>query len=276
MWEIEGSEGYLVQVRSPASSQTVYSMVELKGGGCAALQAELQGFMRAVDGLTSRWSGKRLDFRWDGHGISPLMMKQAAESGQFVSRSLSAGDWDWRENTMGQTCYLGGRSNQRHIRTYNARGFNRLELECSEDSADSILRKFIQADEREWPQLALAFLLATVDFREVDRSRQYRARRLAWWDEFVGQARKVQISRRNSEPVFAPLPIGRADDWVKRNRKAVMRIVRALGADWLVNRARYWSAGDVDSDSFLQEIERLGRFKGSGLCGTFDAGDLPI
>ena len=284
--ELPGADGYLVQLREPVKSQVTYTMVELKGEGCGYFQDYLQGFLRGLDAWASRWSCKRVDVKWDGHRITPAMMDEAVRAGSFVSRLLSVADRDWRSNFLGETAYLGNRTKPKHIRLYNARGFNRLELELEDDWAHALLSKLLVADLDDWSSVSVGFLLGTVDFRDVNgASRVKRAPRLQWWEEFVGQAEKVTHTGRGRDvPVLRPLPIGLADEWVKRNRKQLLKMFRALGPEWMEKWVRYWAAGageitldsgEIVSDQLRQDVAQLALYRGSGLCGTVEE-ELPI
>ena len=284
--ELPGADGYLVQLREPIKSQVTYTVVELKGEGCAYLQDYLQGFLRGLDAWASRWSCKRIDVKWDGHRITPAMMDEAVRAGSFVSRLLSVADRDWRSNFLGETAYLGNRTKPKHIRLYNARGFNRLELELEDDWAHALVGKLLVADLDDWSSVSVGFLLGTVDFRDVAAAtRVKRAPRLQWWEEFVGAAEKVtHTGRQREQPIVRPLPIGLMDEWVKRNRKQLMKAFRALGPEWVEKRVRYWSAGageitldsgEIVSDQQRQDVAQLALYRGSGLCGTVEE-ELPI
>jgi hypothetical protein len=126
--------------------------------------------------------------------------------------------------------------------------------------------------------------LATVDFRDVEQAtRGHRATRSSWWQEFVGQAKKVTtLAKTEEKQAFKPLAIGEADEFVKRNRRHLRTILEALGPGWLSDRVMYWSKqreevnyeGKLISEQQQAAVERLRLYAASGLCGTTDG--LPI
>jgi hypothetical protein len=268
----------LIQLKSPKSAIEPYVVVELKGEGCSACQDHLHRFMVAIDERW-RWNGKRVDTRWDHHWLSPRLVRPSCEGGQFVSRSLCAGDWDWRENMQGETCYLGSRRKPRHVRWYDKRGFNRMELELHDQWAADLLHKFIKHGAEGFGQHAVGYLLSTVDFREVGSvTRLKRSPRPEWWELFIGAAEKVKTLTKICEDTVSPAtPIGLADDWAKRNRRMLLRAEFALGVEWIRKRARYWSRqrGELEygSDKLLEAddqaaVDALRLYAESGLCGT--------
>jgi len=278
-WErLELLDGDLMQLKSPKTANDPYVVVELKGEGCSACQSHLRRFMVAIDGLY-RWNGKRVDIRWDHHCLSPGLVKPLCKRGQFISRSLSLADYGWRENSGGQTCYLGSRENLRHVRWYDKRGFNRMELELHDDWASDLLRRFIACGPEDFSRLAVGYLLTAVDFRDVGTvTRAHRAARPDWWEAFIGVAEKVKTLTKTSEKRPVPaIPVGIMDDWVKRNRRMFLRAELALGKDWMFRRSRYWSRerGEMEygSDKLLEPrdqaaVEALRLYAESGLCGT--------
>jgi hypothetical protein len=160
-----------------------------------------------------------------------------------------------------------------------------MELELSDEWAADLLRKFIAEPAETFPIHALGYLLATVDFRQVESvTRAHRAPRLGWWADFVGKAEKVKtLTKTGEKSDWKPLPIGAADEWCKRNRRTILRIQHALGPDYMLKRAAYWSRqrgelelmGDkLQLEQDRQAVESLRVYRHSGLCGTAD--DLPI
>jgi hypothetical protein len=151
-WErLEVFGDNLVQIKSPKSSAVNYCIVEMKGEGCSRYQQQLRQFVAAVEASGVRWRGKRLDVRWDHHRVSPRVVDEALRAGRFVSRCLNVGDRDWRDNSQGETAYLGNRKKLKHLRAYNMHGFNRLEVELAEEWAHDLLRKFVERPVEEFP-----------------------------------------------------------------------------------------------------------------------------
>ncbi len=288
-WErLEDFGAGWIQIRSPKHYSEPYTVFEMKGEGCMFFQAHLGGFLRAVAGSGHRWNGKRVDPRWDGSPITPEMFDQGIRAGNFVSRCrLGSADRDWRNNDEGSTAYLGTRlrKSPKLVRVYDRRGFNRVENELHDEHANSLLRELVVADESRWSVISLGYLLATVDFREKGAAtRIERAPRLPWWEHFVGEAEKViTLTKTPGKVSYKPLVIGLADEWVKRNRRALRRFDKALGSKWVWERVRAHSlaageinySGEILSDSERAEVEALRVYQGSGLCGL-DVEDLPF
>jgi hypothetical protein len=263
----------------------MYTVFEMKGEGCSFFQSHLSAFIRALAAWGRRWSGKRVDFRWDGSSITPAVFDSAVRAGSFVSRSLTVADRKWYDSFEGSTAYLGDRKKAKLVRVYDRRGFNRVELELGDDNAHSFMLELVAAADDRWPAVALNYLVSTVDFRDVGgASRVYRSKQLPWWAEFVGQAQKVKSLLRSADKItFKPLPIGLADEYLKRHRRSLRKFEKAFGMKWIAARVRAHSLsageisfdGEIVSDSERLEIEVLRSYAGSGLCGL-DSEDLPF
>ena len=275
-----GTTGDVV-LYGPKTFRDPYCMIEVKGTGCSLLDAggALEAFLRAVYGWGWRVNAKRVDYRWDGHGLSPYLLEHHRQLGNFTSRAFGPSEHDLQANAEGSTFYLGNPKKSprtRLLRCYDRRGYNRLEGEWHEPWADDMCRELLVVPRAGWSQVAMGYARGMVDFVDAARAtRVSRAPLLPWWEAFVGEAMKVTRRVHSLDAQrLETLPIGQADAWVQRNARALVRLFDALGSAWVESRARHWAAGKL-TDQDREEIARLSTYRSSGLAGTAPD-DCPI
>jgi hypothetical protein len=263
-----------VTLLSPKDSRSSYTIVELKGEGCARVGAfAIKAFLAYLSAGDIRWHGLRVDLAFDHVAFDPVTVRAAIDAGNFNSRCLSVEDRDWNENAQGRTAYLGGRGQRkaRRLRVYDKRGYNRCEGELREHWARSAVRAFAAAPPEEWPGIAIGHLRGIADF--VDRSADRRVDRcplLPWWAAFVGDVERItnlpEEDRRKTADDQRRHAVGMSEGRIQRCARSLWPIVQAFGPDYLEARIRFFAEQRLtDEDRAFAEL--LKRYEYCGLGG---------
>jgi hypothetical protein len=259
---------------TPKDDRIVYSVIELKGQGCAMFSSEqLHGFMQYLTDSGWRWHGLRLDPAFDRVLFDPYMMRDAIERRDFNSRCLKYEDKDWNENIEGATAYLGRRNDtkDRMLRLYNRRGYNRCEGEFRGNWARTAAKRVAQASVDQWPRIGLELLRGMVDF--VDSAVNERIERcplLPWWADFVGDAGKIRQlddeDRRQQREEDGQRAIGKSEERIKRASLSLWPMIQEFGRDYVIDRLLHYAEGRIrpEDEQFRVELEP---WKYSGFAG---------
>lgn len=212
-----------------------FCCLELKGTACAALGAEgVNNLVRQLHFRGWRHRPSRFDWSWDHSGVSPDLVRKAYESGRFVSKALRRKrDMHWRENEEGRTCQLGSRKDERHLRAYDRRGFNRVELEMHRVWAEWCGLVMDEKPVDEWEASMMSAMRSYVDFTKTvpDVVHPERAKLVPWWSEFVHGVKKLE--KRGLPSRVRPAVIEKFERWEFVNCRKIAVGVRAYGREWL-------------------------------------------
>lgn len=254
--------------------------VELKGAACSVLTAEqIQTLLVQLQQVSTRIRCTRVDVRWDRCAFTPECCKIAVENGFIKSKirrkdadapgvyhqALGVTDSD-RNGQWGNTFQWGSRKRVM-VRVYDKRDFTRTELQGGDEWAECMGAVLLDKPPEEWSGIFLGYLVRHCDF--VDRSavgNVTRAPRLAWWAEFVGAAKSVNLSRKSAVEVV----IGRQVERVRTNVRAVVRATKVFGRELvarLFKEERKWAELDE-----VAPRRRAALVAAAGMDGAFEGG----
>ncbi|MDZ4784349.1 MAG: replication initiation factor domain-containing protein [Planctomycetia bacterium] len=186
--------------------------VQIKGQGCGAVGVEQ--LMRLHDVLLAKlgaaYIAKRVDVAWDDYtkSITPAQFRErfwdAARRCKRLEVVCKAKRGHAREDDGpegGGSYTVGERVSKRLLRIYDKAAESggkvnavRIELECKEEVAGDVLHA-MAASIGNRSAAALRFLVGFIDFRDVEFGKTIRERRRsAWWQAFVGEAKKAKLS----------------------------------------------------------------------------------
>jgi len=166
---------------------------QVKSRACEVCQENIPEWLgQAVEhgGATAT----RIDTCWSPVKWDPSEFLEHLRGPELVSSQRKHGA-GWMDNDDGRTASLPPYSHRkgapRFLRLYDARGYNRLEHQINKPDADSCLREFVGAEPDRWNEIALTYLLRTVDFRTGTQKIVTQRARSLWWGEFLGDLKKA-------------------------------------------------------------------------------------
>jgi len=167
--------------------------MQMKSRACTVCQDRLARFFsEAADACDA--VATRLDGVWHPVPWHPSEFLERLRSPQLVSKQKKHGA-GWIESDDGATASLPPYSHRkgapRFLRLYNARGYNRLELQLNKPDADSCFQRMNKVDQNEWTRVFARYLLRSVDFREGPQKVVTQRKRSPWFAEFVGDLKKA-------------------------------------------------------------------------------------
>lgn len=233
---------------------------EMKGRGCTVTQERIPEFLRScVD--EAGVNATRLDGVWAPFPLDPHELLQHVRGPSFVSSTRKHGA-GWIDSSDGRTCSVPPYSKRKYaarfLRLYDAKGYNRLELQLNKPDADDALRSMVRVPEAEWSELWTGYLLRQIDFRVPTGQQTSRRPRCQWWADLVGEKKKAMLSpASNIEPEKTVLSQARGFAW--RNARQLHAIIEGAGIEWLIEqvnaaRARGRSAEQRTIDALNREL----------------------
>ena len=213
------SAAFPVGVRVYWSPDRADVCVSVPGAACDQLSP--REIMTIVVALGLRAS--RVDVAWDVAGMDVIGFLQGALCAGHVVTRAHRDSIQAMANRKGRTIYIGSRTSKRMLRCYDARGVTRLELECKEERAVSLLEHLCAFDVSEWSAQAFGVLRDYVDFRDRDASKRVSdCPLLGWWAAIVGGAERVRL------PLPRVMPDARRSvRWLRRGVAPMLAAVLA-------------------------------------------------
>lgn len=136
----------------------------------------------------------RIDIAFDHVPFTPMDCYQAWQEGNVIAK-CHHDSWDWRENSQGNTLYIGSRQSDRFIRIYDRRGFTRLEMVFKDKWAENFAKVITEIPPQEWILQCIGYLRDYVNF--IDRTQKKLKNSdyemLSWWAAFVCNAEKIKL-----------------------------------------------------------------------------------
>ncbi|MCB9837747.1 MAG: hypothetical protein H6813_00270 [Phycisphaeraceae bacterium] len=274
----------VIEYLDDVTQESTFCTVEVKGQACEHLGNS--GIRLVLDDLGAwfRIRASRVDVMAHTNSFTPRTIRDAVQSGDISSRSVSCENLVYIESAEGDTCYLGmkpkrrgglKRSGERVLRIYDRRGPSRVELEMLGDYAHGAGDELRNHPIEEWPRLLRGMIRHYCDF--VDRTADKRVTRcplMPWWEEFVEGVEKISV--RPAGLLLEGTPIGKVDGIFERYARRLYAAIEAYGGGWVESRIRLHGRKRRDSTHELLVAE-LERFKGTGLAGVPDRDEaIPI
>ncbi len=110
--------------------------------------------------------------------------------------------WDWRENSQGNTLYIGSRQSDRFIRIYDRRGFTRLEMVFKDKWAENFAVVITEISPNEWILQTIGYLRDYVNFVDSTYKKKPNLEytMLPWWNNFVTSTKLIKLSIEEKDP----------------------------------------------------------------------------
>ena len=105
----------------------------------------------------------RIDIAFDHVPFTPMDCYQAWQKGNVIAQCHHK-SWDWRENSQGNTLYIGSRQSERFIRIYDRRGYTRLEMVFREKWAENFAQVITEILPQEWILQCIGYLRNYLNF----------------------------------------------------------------------------------------------------------------
>lgn len=219
------------------------------GFGPNHVSIELKGESFEVHGVTPfarliaafqergyRWYLTRVDTAWDGHNLTPQLMRDEFLAGNFRSctRRKSGHYHEDYDDGGGETFEFGKRETT-IMRVYNKRGYNRLELQNAEKRAKYLGLLLVNTPLDRWAEVSMGNLRDFLDL--VDASSDScvtRRKLLPCWAEFIGQCERVKVRLSDTFKTLSDCAIAVVERMKRQHRRLgrQMAQVRAvLGAE---------------------------------------------
>lgn len=238
-----------------------YVCLELKGEAFTWLRSqdvlELLEYVHLgmAEGVINRYHATRVDFAFDHVPIDPGMMQDWYDQGSLRSKGKQSNRWF--DSIDGQTCYIG--SNDRKIRLYNRRGYNRLELELKAEHAKQAFNDLTEISVDQWASHAAGRVRSLADFIVPGSDqRQARCKLRDEWEQLFGD-QAIKRIRPRVRPETEATPAGKINIRMHRMKKTLIELRNALGdkkfAQYMLN---YTQKAEMTMEQFKpDELRKL-------------------
>lgn len=175
----------------------------------------------ALDGVT--------DLR--GRAINPKWLYQMRRRHPEKVKTWAKGDSNAlhlndKANKKGSTWVCGTRNSERHMRTYDYRGFTRMELECRGGRAERIGEYMTGRKHQTLPQIVVGLIRDFVDFVE-SYSNKAMAKLQDWWQAVVDNVNEIELPAPKDEPTLI-----KGWEWLKKQvAPYAAMLTKATGGD---------------------------------------------
>lgn len=247
-WErIEGGKDWTQRTIYAGGDITImtnrlgFHSFQVKSRACAVCQENLPQFVNEVRYNAGKFTCSRIDGCWSGMPWSVEEFYQKLTGPELVSRIRTDGanqGAQFLTSDAGETAAFPSYNNRkganRFLRYYDARGYNRLELELHREESNSVFNQMADSDVDSWPTGWLGYLLRHVDFRTGKDKKVERRKRSEWWHAFVGEAAKVRKLIPSQELPPERTLGQRTRGAFRRNARWILMGIEAAGMDYIM------------------------------------------